>query len=131
MTGIRPTAVRTGAAHRLLPLAERILGARLPLRLRAWDGSVAGPEDAPVVVLRSRRALRRLIWQPDELGLAQAYITGDLDIDGDLADGLRTVWGAARERGLRGEGQHRPAPEGQFERAPEVVVVRPGDGVVA
>ncbi|MFE5844687.1 class I SAM-dependent methyltransferase [Streptomyces niveus] len=101
MTGIRPTAVRTGAAHRLLPLAERILGARLPLRLRAWDGSVAGPEGAPVVVLRSRRALRRLIWQPDELGLAQAYITGDLDIDGDLADGLRTVWGAARERGLR------------------------------
>ncbi|MFD6333097.1 class I SAM-dependent methyltransferase [Streptomyces niveus] len=101
MTGIRPTAVRTGAAHLLLPLTERILGARLPLRLRAWDGSVAGPEDAPVVVLRSRRALRRLIWQPDELGLAQAYITGDLDIDGDLADGLRTVWGAARERGLR------------------------------
>lgn len=101
MTGIRPTAVRTGAAHRLLQLTERILGARLPLRMRAWDGSVAGPEGAPVVVLRSRRALRRLVWQPDELGLAQAYITGDIDIEGDLADGLRTVWGAARERGLR------------------------------
>lgn len=101
MTRDRPTAPRTGAAHRLLPLAERILGARLPLRLRAWDGSIAGPEGAPVVVLRSRRALRRLIWQPDELGLAQAYITGDIDIEGDLADGLRTVWGAARERGPR------------------------------
>ncbi|MEW1791578.1 MULTISPECIES: hypothetical protein [Streptomyces] len=44
MTGIRPTAVRTGAAHRLLPLAERILGARLPLRLRAWDGALAFEE---------------------------------------------------------------------------------------
>ncbi|MFC8827880.1 class I SAM-dependent methyltransferase [Streptomyces sp. NPDC057137] len=110
MTATRParvprprtgTGTRTGAAHRLLPLAERILGARLPVRLRAWDGSTAGPEGAPVVVLRSRRALRRLVWQPDELGLAQAYITGDLDIDGDLTDGLRTVWGAARERGAR------------------------------
>lgn len=108
MTATRPARVPrprsgtgTGAAHRLLPLAERILGARLPVRLRAWDGSTAGPEGAPVIVLRSRRALRRLIWQPDELGLAQAYITGDLDIDGDLTDGLRTVWGAARERGAR------------------------------
>lgn len=119
MTGIRPTTgtgpprtahrprphprprTRIGAAHRLLPLIEQILGTRLPLRLRAWDGSTAGPEDAPVVVLRSRRALRRLLWQPDELGLAQAYITGDIDLEGDLAEGLRTVWGAARERGAR------------------------------
>lgn len=113
MTGTRPAATgprpvrvprprtATGAAHRLLPLAEQILGARLPLRLRAWDGSTAGPEGAPVIVLRSRRVLRRLVWQPDELGLAQAYITGELDIEGDLTDGLRTVWGAARERGLR------------------------------
>ncbi|MFJ4921569.1 class I SAM-dependent methyltransferase [Streptomyces sp. NPDC088725] len=92
---------RTGAAQQLFPLAEQLFGDRLPLRLRAWDGSTAGPEGAPVVVLRSRRALRRLVWQPDELGLAQAYITGELDIEGDLADGLRTVWSAVRERGLR------------------------------
>lgn len=112
MTGIRPATgsrpapvprprTTTGAAHRFLPLAEQLLGAPLPLRLRAWDGSTAGPEGAPVVVLRSRRALRRLVRQPDELGLAQAYITGELDIDGDLTDGLRTVRGAERERGLR------------------------------
>lgn len=94
-------APHDGAAQRLFPLAEQLFGGRLPLRLRAWDGSVAGPDDAPTVVLRSRRALRRLIWQPNELGLAQAYITGELDIEGDLADGLRTVWRAVRERGLR------------------------------
>ncbi|WP_328581486.1 cyclopropane-fatty-acyl-phospholipid synthase family protein [Streptomyces sp. NBC_00370] len=94
-------APHDGAAQRLFPLAEQLFGGRLPLRLRAWDGSVAGPDDAPTVVLRSRRALRRLVWQPNELGLAQAYITGELDIEGDLADGLRTVWRAVRERGLR------------------------------
>lgn len=98
MTDLR-TPVRTGAAHRLAGLVEDALGAPLPVRLRAWDGSETGPSDAPVVVLRSRRALRRLLWQPGELGLAQAYITGELDVEGDLAEGLRAAWTSARERG--------------------------------
>ncbi|MEW2318899.1 cyclopropane-fatty-acyl-phospholipid synthase family protein [Streptomyces bauhiniae] len=98
MTDLR-TPVRTGAAHRLAALVEDALGAPLPVRLRAWDGSETGPSDAPVVVLRSRRALRRLLWQPGELGLAQAYITGELDVEGDLAEGLRAAWTSARERG--------------------------------
>ncbi|WP_108988502.1 SAM-dependent methyltransferase [Streptomyces coelicoflavus] len=91
---------RTGAAHRLAALVEDALGGPLPVRLRAWDGSETGPADGPVVVVRSRRALRRLLWQPGELGLAQAYVTGELDVDGDLADGLRRMWAATRERRL-------------------------------
>lgn len=54
----------------------------------AWDGSRAGSPDGPCVVLNSRRALRHLLWQPGELGLARAYVTGDMDVDGDLAEGL-------------------------------------------
>ncbi|MBN0043466.1 class I SAM-dependent methyltransferase [Streptomyces actuosus] len=92
---------RSGAAHRLAALAEDALGGPLPVRLRAWDGSETGPAGAPVVVVRSRRALRRMLWQPGELGLAQAYVTGELDVEGDLGDGLRTMWAAARERRLR------------------------------
>ncbi|MEU6540339.1 cyclopropane-fatty-acyl-phospholipid synthase family protein [Streptomyces sp. NPDC047000] len=103
MTTLRIAA--PGAAHRVAGLAADVLGGPLPFRLRCWDGSEAGPLGAPVVVLRSRRALRRLLWEPGELGLAQAYIAGDLDIDGDLADGLRALWAAARERGA-----HLPAP---------------------
>lgn len=95
-----PVPGRQGAAQRLAALAEDALGGPLPLRLRAWDGSEAGPRDAPVVVVRNRRALRRLLWQPGELGLAQAYVTGELDVDGELADGLRAMWRAARDRGL-------------------------------
>ncbi|MGW3313649.1 class I SAM-dependent methyltransferase [Streptomyces sp. NPDC001073] len=91
---------RPGAAHRLAELAETALGGPFPLRLRAWDGSETGPADGPVVVIRSRRALRRLLWQPGELGLAQAYVTGEIDVEGDLAQGLRTLWAAARERRL-------------------------------
>ncbi|RNG25010.1 SAM-dependent methyltransferase, partial [Streptomyces botrytidirepellens] len=85
------------AATTLAPIAERLLGGPLPVRLCAWDGSEAGPPDAPRVVLRSPRAVRRLLWQPGELGLAEAYISGDLDVEGDLTDGLRAVWGALRE----------------------------------
>ncbi len=72
------------------------------LRLRAWDGSEAGPPGAPVVVLRSPQALQRILWRPGELGLARAYISGDLDIEGDLTDGLRRVWGALRDAPARG-----------------------------
>ncbi|WP_037624061.1 SAM-dependent methyltransferase [Streptomyces aureus] len=94
------TAVRSGAAQRLAVLLEGALGGPLPVRLRTWDGSETGPADAPVVVVRSKRALRRLLWQPGELGLAQAYVTGELDVEGDLAHGLRAMWAAVRERGL-------------------------------
>jgi cyclopropane fatty-acyl-phospholipid synthase-like methyltransferase/DUF1365 family protein len=85
-------------ADRLATLIKDTVGIELPVRLRAWDGSETGPADAPVVVIRSRRALRRLLWAPGELGLARAYVTGDLDVEGDLADGFRRVWQLARSR---------------------------------
>jgi cyclopropane-fatty-acyl-phospholipid synthase len=85
----------------LAAAVQRLVGDDLPVGLRAWDGSeVAGSAPgAPTLVLRNRRALRRILWRPDELGLARAYVSGDLDVDGDLADGLRRVWAFARERG--------------------------------
>jgi len=72
-------------AERLAPLLSALVGAELPVRLRCWDGGEWGPAGASaVVVLRRRRALRTLVWQPDELGLGRAYVSGDLDIDGDM-----------------------------------------------
>jgi cyclopropane-fatty-acyl-phospholipid synthase len=82
----------------------------LPVRLCAWDGSEAGPADTPVLVARSPRALRRILWRPDELGLARAYISGDLDVDGDLTDGLRRVWAAVRHEAPRDGTEPGPAP---------------------
>ena len=83
-----------------------IVGGDLPVRLRAWDGSVAGPEDAPVVELRSPDAVRRLLWHPGELGAAQAYVTGELDVPGDLDAALTHAFAVARSRGL----PRRPSP---------------------
>jgi cyclopropane-fatty-acyl-phospholipid synthase len=91
-------------APQLAGLVERLLGAPLPVRIRAWDGSEAGPAPdpdrppPPVVVLRHRRTLRRLLWSPGELGLARAFVTGELDVEGDLADGLSRFWQLTRSR---------------------------------
>ncbi|WP_410616614.1 class I SAM-dependent methyltransferase [Amycolatopsis sp. lyj-109] len=83
-------------AHLLASFAAKLLGGPLPVGLRTWDGTRAGPENAPTVVLRHRRALRRLLYAPGELGLARAYVTGDLDVEGDLADGFRRIWALTR-----------------------------------
>ncbi len=65
------------------------LGTDLPVRLIAYDGTDLGPKDAATVVtVRSRDALVRIITSPGELGLARAYVSGDLDIDGDIYDFL-------------------------------------------
>jgi cyclopropane-fatty-acyl-phospholipid synthase len=82
-------------------LLERLLGDDLPIRVRGWDGSERGPAAAPLVVVRSRRAVRRLLWQPNELGLARAYVAGELDIDGDLCAALEAMSFVARRAALR------------------------------
>ena len=99
--------VRAGVAPALAQALTPFLAGDLPVRLTAWDGSTAGPAGAPRVALRSPRALRRLLSHPGELGAAQAYVTGELDVDGSLEDALTHVWGVARERGLGGI---RPTP---------------------
>ncbi|MBB3080317.1 SAM-dependent methyltransferase [Streptomyces violarus] len=87
------------AAQRLQGLFTQLLGAPPPVRVRAWDGSQAGPPGAPTLVVRNRRALRRLLWKPGELGLARAWVAGDLDIEGDLYTTLDLLAGDIWERG--------------------------------
>ncbi|MFF6880115.1 class I SAM-dependent methyltransferase [Streptomyces sp. NPDC012474] len=86
------------AATRLQGLFTQMLGAPLPVRIRAWDGSQAGPPGAPTLVVRNRRALRRLLWKPGELGLARAWVAGDLDIEGDFYATLGLLSGLIWER---------------------------------
>ena len=74
-----------------------------PVRLKAWDGSTAGPVDAPLVVLgNSVDAVRRLLWRRGELGAAQAYVSGEIDVPGDLDHALTHAFAVAKERGLCG-----------------------------
>ncbi len=79
----RPTA-SGGAAELVDELGRLLLGAPVPLSVRCWDGSETVVEGAPTLVVRHRRALRHLVHAPGELGLARAYVSGDLDVEGDL-----------------------------------------------
>jgi len=66
-------------------LVTEILGGALPIGLRAYDGSRAGPQDAAAtIVLRSPDALRRIVTAPGELGIGRAYVAGDIDVEGDI-----------------------------------------------
>jgi cyclopropane-fatty-acyl-phospholipid synthase len=107
-TVVRRTTAQpaSGVAAELASAARPFVGGDLPVRLRAWDGSEAGPADAPLVELRSPDALRRLLWHPGELGAAQAYVTGELEVPGDLEAGLTHAFTVGRERGVTG----RPSP---------------------
>ncbi|WP_295697682.1 cyclopropane-fatty-acyl-phospholipid synthase family protein [Lapillicoccus sp.] len=111
-TDSRPTSTtRTpspdGVAQVIATALRSVVGGELPVHLTAWDGSSAGPVDAPHVSLNSANALRRLIWHPGELGVSQAYVTGEIDVEGDLGETLTHVWDVAAQRGLSGI---RPTP---------------------
>ena len=56
----------------------------MPLRFTAYDGSAAGPADAPVQLeLTNQRGLAYLLTAPGDLGLARAYVAGDLVVHGE------------------------------------------------
>ena len=71
----------------------RGFGAGTGIEFRAHDGSRAGPREASVrVEVRSQRAVNYLVQSPGELGLARAYVSGHLDIHGDMHEALSRLW---------------------------------------
>jgi cyclopropane-fatty-acyl-phospholipid synthase len=84
------------AASAMAPLLGALFTDGLPVRFEFWDASSLGPDDgAGTVYVRSADAINRLLWAPGELGLARAYVTGDLDLDGDIYQVLRALQKAA------------------------------------
>ena len=67
----------------LAEVLEILAGDRLPVRFTAYDGSSAGPPDAPLGLdLLTPRGTNYLATGSGDLGLARAYIAGDLEIRG-------------------------------------------------
>src|SRR5262245_20201210 len=56
--------------------------------LRFWDGTVVGPDAGQperfTLVLEHAGSLRRMFWPFNKVGLGEAYIYGDFDVEGDL-----------------------------------------------
>jgi cyclopropane-fatty-acyl-phospholipid synthase len=115
----------------LASVVEKVLGEDLPVGVDAYDGSHAGPPDAATrIIIENPDALRRVVTAPGELGLARAYVAGDLGLQGSiwdllaLRDRMPTVTldrAAVRElvRALGGWRRVRPVPP-----PPEEVVMR-------
>ena len=92
MTTFKDQAAETDAATgpsgddgklSLAEILELLAGGRLPLRFTAYDGSAAGPEDAPFgLELTSPRGTTYLATARGDLGLARAYIAGDIEVHG-------------------------------------------------
>lgn len=91
----------TSVAGTLQPMLAKLLGEPLPVDFEFWDGSTlcanghgnGGDEGDAVhhtVRVASPDALRHIAWAPGELGFARAYVCGDLDTTGDLAETMRT-----------------------------------------
>ena len=81
-------------ADELRATVRALLGTDPPVAVRFWDDSQIGADDPDaVVIVRSPTALRRILWAPNELGVARAYIAGDIDLEGDIFSVL-----AARRR---------------------------------
>lgn len=76
----------TPTTNRSISIGEsmtRLMPAGVPFRFTAYDGSSAGPPDATVGLhLRNERGLSYMLTAPGDLGLARAYVAGDLDLEG-------------------------------------------------
>jgi cyclopropane-fatty-acyl-phospholipid synthase len=82
-------------------LVRAVTAGEPEVRITAYDGSALGPADAPVGLrVGSERAVSYMLTAPGELGLARAYVAGDLELTGthpgDPYDALRQI-----RRGLR------------------------------
>ena len=62
-----------------------------PHRVLGRELSERAPTAVGTLLVRSADALRRILWAPGELGVARAFVAGDLDVEGDLFALLRVL----------------------------------------
>jgi len=84
------------ASVKIADAFTQLLHGPLPLRVTAYDGSAAGPEDARFgIEVKNERGLSYLMTAPGDLGLGRAYVAGDLVVigthPGDPYEGLKAL----------------------------------------
>jgi cyclopropane-fatty-acyl-phospholipid synthase len=79
--------MKLAEAFSLIVPAERGVG------FIAYDGSTSGPADPAVTLeVRTPRAVEYIASSPNQLGLARAYVAGDLEIHGDAYAALQRLY---------------------------------------
>jgi len=87
-----------GVAVALAPLLDHFFGGPPPARFEFWDGTSLGPPYGDTLQVRSPDAVQRLLWSPGELGLARAFVMGDLAFEGDIFELLAALHSASSDR---------------------------------
>src|ERR1700726_115545 len=73
----------------LAQVFEAIAGPDAPVEFQAYDGSSAGIPGSPVkITVRSPVAVSYLAQAPGALGMARAYVSGHLDVEGNMFTAL-------------------------------------------
>ncbi|SDJ50840.1 cyclopropane-fatty-acyl-phospholipid synthase [Frankineae bacterium MT45] len=63
------------------------------LQIKDYDDVSAGSPDAKATItVRSPKALSYMISAPSTLGLARAYVSEELEVEGDLYEALSAIW---------------------------------------
>jgi len=92
----RRAAVAAGLLRRVFASLEA------PLTFRLWDGTTAcvgrTGESGFALVFRSRGAFRRIVRRPTSLRFGEAYIGGEVDIEGDIFAAMRAASAIERLR---------------------------------
>ncbi|WP_327090641.1 cyclopropane-fatty-acyl-phospholipid synthase family protein [Nonomuraea sp. NBC_01738] len=77
----------------LATIFEKIVGSDANIAFQAYDGSKAGPDGSDITIeVKSPIAVAYLAQAPGELGLARAYVSGHLDVHGDMYTLLDRMW---------------------------------------
>jgi cyclopropane-fatty-acyl-phospholipid synthase len=88
----------------LAQVFERFAGPDAPVAFLAYDGSRAGVADSPITItVKSPVAVSYLAQAPGALGLARAYVSGHLDVDGDMYTALSRLTRVQRTEMSLGE----------------------------
>lgn len=84
MTILKTTRPQTGTDHlSIAEILDAVTAEPVPFRFEAYDGSRTGPDHAAYgLTLKTPRGASYVATAPGDLGLARAYVSGDLDIEG-------------------------------------------------
>ncbi|HET7522699.1 MAG TPA: hypothetical protein VFJ79_01000, partial [Acidimicrobiales bacterium] len=78
----------------IAPVLAKVIGPGKPIAFEAYDGSSAGPAGAlSRVIVKDPRALSYVATAPSDLGLARAYVSGCMDLEGDMFTTLEMLAG--------------------------------------
>lgn len=127
-----PLPVHDENAELTITILEEVFsGITRDFSVRLWDGSTmppaAGRRPKFTLILNHPGALRNMFWEGTEVGLGEAYIFGDCDVEGDMEAAVEmgfvlagALEGARKRWQLRALLLRLPRNKRELRRAPEL-----------